>query len=139
MTPAHEIVRRVAAVLRAEVAPATAGALPRSQAFRASAVLHRVARELELAESHVAAEEKDRRRLRSDDVWTLLAGTEAPATRAAVAALEDAEDHKAALARLVSALYSDRDRLPDTTFEPALARVRQALRADLDRDLDVAG
>lgn len=138
MTPAHEVVRRVADVLRAEVAPATTGASARSQAFRASAVLRRLAREMELAEPHAAAAEQDRRQLLSDDVWVRLAGVEAPATRAALAALETAEDHKAALARLVAALHEDRDRLPDTTFEPALARVRQALRADLDRDLDVA-
>lgn len=138
MTPAHEIVRRIAVVLRSEVAPVTAGALPRSQAFRASAVLRRLARQLELAEAHGAAEEGDRRLL-ADDLHGQLDGADVPVTRAAVAALGHAVDHKTALAQLVAALHDERDRLPDATFERVLARVRQALRADLDRDLDVAG
>lgn len=133
MTPPHELVRRVADVLRTDVAPATDGALPRSQAFRASAVLRRVARGLELADAHAAAGAEDRRLLAADPVLT---GVEAPGVAAAVAALSGTDDHKAALARLVAALYDERDRVPE--FERVLARVRQALRADLDRDLDVA-
>lgn len=135
MTPTHELLRRIADVLRADVAPATSGALPRSQAFRASAVLHRLARRLELAEAHAAAGERDRRLL-AEDLGAQLAGVDAPAVATAVAALADADDHKTALAQLVAALYDDRDRVPG--FERLLARVRQALRTDLDRDLDVA-
>lgn len=137
MIPTHELVRRIAVVLHEEVGPATSGAHSRTQAFRAAGVLRRLARQLELAEAHGAAEAEDRRQL-ADDVHGLLDGAEAPATSAAAAALGHADDHKAALAQLVAALHDDRGRLPEATFERALTRVRRVLRADLDRELDVA-
>jgi hypothetical protein len=134
VTADHELVRRVAAVLRAQVAPATEGAQPRSQAFRASAVLNRLARRLELADAHAAAEQEDRRMLVAD-LRELIAGLDAPAV---VAALDLHGDHKTALARLVDAVHDDRDRMPPDAFESVLARVRRAVRADLDRDLEIA-
>lgn len=137
MIPTHELVGRIAAVLQEEVAPATSGGQPRTQAFRAAGVLRRLARQLELADAHAAAEAQDRRLL-ADDVHGLLDGADAPAVDEAAVALGPADDHKTALAQLVAALYDDRDRLPEATFERALTRVRQVLRADLDRELDVA-
>lgn len=141
MTAPHELIRRVADVLRAEVGPATSGGAG-AQAYGASAVLRRVARGLELSREHAEADESDRRRLH-EDVADLLAGTSdaAPATLAAVAALGDSDyggDYKAALDRLVASLHQDRPRLPEATFERTVARVRLALRAVLDRELEVA-
>jgi hypothetical protein len=157
VTAPHELVRRVADLLRTDVVPATPAGDPRAQAYRASAVLRRVARELELESAHRAADASDRRRLR-DDLTGLLAGSDAPGVAAAVAGLGggdgggdgdgggggdgggdgDGGDYKAALDRLVSALHRDRSRLPAPTFERVLARVRAALRAQLDRELEIA-
>ena len=141
MTAPHELIRRVADVLRTEVGPAATGGAG-ARAYGASAVLRRVARGLELSREHAEADESDRRRLH-DDVADLLAGTSdaAPAPLAAVAALGDADyegDYKAALDRLVASLHQDRSQLPEATFERTLARVRLALRAVLDRELEVA-
>jgi hypothetical protein len=145
VTAPHELVRRVADLLRTDVVPATPAGDPRAQAYRASAVLRRVARELELESAHRAADASDRRRLR-DDLTGLLAGSDAPGVAAAVAGLGggdgggdgDGGDYKAALDRLVAALHRDRSRLPAPTFERVLARVRAALRAQLDRELEIA-
>lgn len=141
MNAPHELIRRVADVLRTEVGPATSGGA-RAQAYGASAVLRRAALGLELSREHAEADERDRRRLH-DDLTDLLAGTSetaAPATLAAVAALGGDHDggYKAALDRLVASLHQDRSRLPEGTFERILARVRLALRAVLDRELEVA-
>ena len=135
MSP-EELLRRVGVALRTQVAPATVGAMPRSQAYKASTVLDKLSRQLRLAPEHQAADERDRARL-LDDIRQLPAAVEFPRVRAAVAELAVGE-YRAALAGLVDALYSSAEELGAELFERAIARVRVALRAEISRRMEFA-
>jgi hypothetical protein len=126
---------RIAATLRHEVGPAIGDPLAKTQAFMASVVLEKVARQLRLAESHAKADREDLAAL-VDNFEERLA---ASAPRQLALALESAHvGDEAALGALVAALYAERHELGPEQFDVLLARVRRTLRARLDRQLEYA-
>ena len=134
MTP-EELLERMAGTLRHEIGPAVAEPFPKTQAFMASVILEKLARQLRLADAHARADREDRAAL-VDDLEGRLGASAPPRVRVALAAARDGDD--AALCELVEALYASRDELGTERFEALLARVRRTLRARLDRQLEFA-
>ena len=137
MTP-EELLERMAGTLRHEVGPAVAEPFAKTQAFMASVILEKLARQLRLAGAHARADGEDRAAL-VDDLEERLGNPAPPRVRAALAAVRDGGgDDAAALSGLVEALYAEREGLGAERFEALLARVRRTLRARLDRQLEFA-
>jgi hypothetical protein len=130
-----ELLERIAASLRREIGPAVAEPFAKTQAFMASVVLEKLARQLRLAEVHAKADAADRAALLTDLDAELGAAVPSSVRSALDAARSGGED---ALHRLVEALYAERDLLGAERFDRVLARVRRTLRAALDRKLEVA-
>ncbi len=132
MSP-DELLRRIAQTLKQEIGPAVLEAYPKTQAFMASVVLEKLARQLELAPAHAAAERTEVTALESD--LNALFANDAPAgVAAAIAGLADAPN-SIGLNAVVEALYAARGELGTERFEQALGRVRQTLRAGVDRQM----
>jgi hypothetical protein len=136
MTP-DELLARMATTLRTEIGPVVEGTYQRTQAFMAAVVLEKSAREVRLGAEHAAADEHDTRAMLGD-VEAVLAEASVPA--ALRSALDGAavSPGAAGLCTLVDALYGARAALGDDTFAAALGRVRVALRASIDRRLEIA-
>lgn len=138
MTP-DELLERVGAALRTQVAPATSGAIPNSQAFKAASILDKLSRQLRLEPAHRGEDELDRGHL-SERLAGLLAAAHGRAVPSAVGAAVSSlagGDYRRALCSIVGSLYACRAELGEL-FEPMLAAVRTALRAEIDRRMEFA-
>ncbi len=134
---ADDLLRRMAHTLKREIGPAIADEYPKTQAFMAGVVLEKLARQLELAPLHAAAESADVAALLSA-LGELLAPVVVPAALSvALVALARSRD-QAALSGLVGALYETRTALGAELFDRTLGRVRETLRAGIDRQLAYA-
>jgi thioredoxin-like negative regulator of GroEL len=134
---ADDLLRRMAHTLKREIGPAITDEYPKTQAFMAGVVLEKLARQIELAPLHAAAESADIAALLSA-LGELLAPAEVPAALSvALVTLARSRD-QAALSGLVGALYETRTALGAERFERALGRVRETLRAGIDRQLAYA-
>jgi hypothetical protein len=131
----HDLLERIAGALRHEIGPAVGDPFAKTQAFMASVILEKLARELRVADAHDRADRDDRVAL-ARDLRTHMQSSTPDRVRAAVAALDD--DHDAALGEVVEALYAARDELGVEQFDVLLTRVRETLRARLDRQLEYA-
>jgi hypothetical protein len=131
----EDLLDRLGATVRGDIAPAVEAGYRRTQAYMAAVVLEKLALEVRLAPAHAAADADDARRLVDDLAPRLAAGP--PAVADALGALRDGPG-AAALSRLVEALYASRDALGEPAFADALARLRGALRASIDRRMEVA-
>ena len=135
---AGELLRRVARTLRQEIGPAIGAEYPRTQAFMAAVVLDKLGGQLARASAHREADAAALRAL-LDDVSGLLAGGAVPdAVAAAVEALARSGD-RAGPCVLIEAIYACRSALGAARFEALRGRVRQTLRADIDRRMEYAG
>lgn len=132
MSP-DELLRRLAQTLKQEIAPAVGEAYPKTQAFMASVVLEKLSRQLALTDAHAAAGRADVAAL-TTDLATLLPAPVPVAIADALSGLAAAAD-KQGLNALISALYAERESLGAEVFQRTLDRVRQTLRATLDREL----
>jgi hypothetical protein len=132
MSP-DELLRRIAQTLKQEIGPAVLEAYPKTQAFMASVVLEKLARQLELAPAHAAAERSEVTALESD-LNAFFANDAPTGVAAAIAGLADAPN-SIGLNAVVEALYATRGELGTDRFEQALGRVRQTLRAGVDRQM----
>ena len=132
MSP-DELLRRIAQTLKQEIGPAVLEAYPKTQAFMASVVLEKLARQLELAPAHAAAERSEVPALESD-LNAFFANDAPTGVAAAIAGLADAPN-STGLNAVVEALYAARGELGTDRFEQALGRVRQTLRAGVDRQM----
>lgn len=130
--PPDQLLVRVSAALRAEVAPAVQGEYPRAQAYMAASVLERVANEVRLGPSHAEADAAAVRAL-ADDLAVIFGGDDP--WRDLVADLRRAPT-LAALSALVVALH--RRSPQQVTADRALDRVRRTLRDRLSRRLELA-
>jgi len=129
-----ELLRRLSSKLRSEVGPAVADEYTRTQAFMASVILGRLARQVSLAPAHAEAERADLDRLHPA-LEAVLAG----APPAVVEALAEARTARTvdALGPLIEELYRwgiD----ADPSAARALDRIRPVLRADIDRRMEIA-
>ncbi len=125
------MLNEVIAALREVIAPAIDAPYPKSQAYMAAVILEIVAKGTE--------DKNDRAAAKTQAIEALL--TDLRARGGAVAELAGAggggdEDR---LANLVADLHAARERLGEAEFAAVRARLRQALREVLDRDLAVAG
>jgi len=133
-----DLLQRIAQILRQDIGPAVDDEYPRTQAFMAAVVLQKVSRHLALAGEHAAAETADLTVLLAD-LRGLLADEDGPApVRAALDSLTRTRDN-AALCRLIEALYAARRALGEARFTALLDRIRQTLRRNIDRRMQVAG
>jgi len=133
-----ELLRRIAQTLKQGVGPAIEAEYPKTQAFMAAVILQKLGRELELEGAHRAGEATDLDALLDDLRGLLRAGETPGGVTAAVEGVARARD-AAALCALIEMLYASRAELGAARFDALLGRVRQTLRASIDRRLDSAG
>lgn len=133
-----ELLERIATTLRQDIGPAVADEFPKTQAFMASVVLQKLGRQLDLAARHREASAADILALRGD-LEAMLSTAPAPVMVVdAVRALEGGHSAQR-LCTLVGGLYESREALGAARADAMLGRVRQALRADIDRRMEYAG
>jgi hypothetical protein len=136
--PPDELLERIAHSLRTDIGPAVGAAYPKTQAFMASVVLEKLAKELRLAGEHAARNRADAADLVRDLDREIAAIAQAPGSvREALEQLRRDLDAPA-LTRIVEALYATRNELGDKCFAALLTRVRAVLRARIDRALEYA-
>ena len=107
----HELLARMGASLRADIAPAVEGPA-KTQAFMASVVLQKLARQLELSLEHRQAERADRAALVGALRMLLTGSAASTVVGAAVDAVETSEGPEA-LSALIRTLYAERGVLGD--------------------------
>ncbi len=130
-----ELLERIAQTLRQEIGPAIDAEYPKTQAFMAAVVLQKLGQQLKLAALHEAAEHEDLEALLVDlnhSAYDLPVPVQA--------AVENLARHrnKTALCTLIESLYAARTILGDDRCVALLGRVRQTLRADIDRQVEYA-
>lgn len=130
-----DLLLRIAETLKQEIAPAVAAEYPKTQAFMAGVVLQKLGRQVALGPAHARAGLSDLDALIGD--LTASVPTGPSELRRAVEHLAHARD-PAALCRLIETLYASRGALGNGRFEDLLARVRQTLRADIERRMEYA-
>lgn len=130
MTPG-ELLQRIAQTLKQDVGPAIETEYPKTQAFMAGVVLQKLGAQVALARVHEQAE--------AADVDVLIADLENSVGLEACGEVQQASVElarsrdPAALCRLIEALYASRAALGEARFTQLLGRVRQTLRANIDR------
>jgi hypothetical protein len=127
--PTRRMLEEVIASLRGVVAPAISAPYPRTQAYMAAVILEFLARAIEERSDVADAKKRSIERLFAD-IREL--GVVTP-----VAEMHGGGDGESRLAKLIEALYADRERLGEARFKAANQRVRQALRDLLDEDLKI--
>ena len=129
-----DLLARMSRLLKREVGPAVEADYPKTQAFLSAVVLERMSAELRLADAHSEAGAADRAALVADLDPDLV---DAPdSVRTAFLALVDGGD--SALCAFIEALYEDREKLGRERFDRLLGRVRQDLRREIDRRMEIA-
>ncbi|MSR13947.1 MAG: hypothetical protein EXR86_05145 [Gammaproteobacteria bacterium] len=132
-----ELLQRIAQTLKQEIGPAIDAEYPKTQAFMAGVVLQKLSRQLGVAARHQAAERADLDALLADLNHT---ARDLPLPAEMQTSLErlTRDRNKAAVCGLIEALYSSRNALGAEHFTVLLARVRQTLRANIDRQVEYA-
>ena len=136
MTP-DQLLERIAATLRRDIGPAVGAEYPRTQAFMAAVVLQKLGRQLARAEAHRAANAADMDSLVADLGAARSSQTLPAGVASAIATLEHGRDN-GALCALIAALYENRMAIGPSRFDALLGRVRQTLRAGIDRRMEFA-
>jgi hypothetical protein len=132
-----ELLQRIASSLKRDVGPAIEAEYPKTQAFMAAVVLQKLGQQLGLEGAHRSADAADLSAL-LDDLRDLLEGGEMPASvTEAVQTLSRTRD-AAALCTLIETLYASRAELGAARFDALLGRVRETLRASIDRRMEYA-
>lgn len=126
----HELLQRLSDSLRGEIGPAVGDEYTRTQAFMASVILEKLARQLSLAAVHQQAAAADLLQLHADLADRLVRVSDL------AGALERAraEATIGALGPLIEALYGSRD----PRVDEALGLIRAVLRRDIDRRMEIA-
>lgn len=132
-----ELLARVAKTLRADIGPAVSEPFAKTQAFMASVVLEKLSGELRTAAGNAAADATDAMTLVAD-LDALVAGDALPNPVAEAIGRVRAGEGATALSALVAALWAERASLGAARFDAMLGRVRQTLRARVDRQLSFA-
>ncbi|MGI9598047.1 MAG: hypothetical protein ACR2QK_17925 [Acidimicrobiales bacterium] len=132
-TEPSELLDRISTTLRHEVGPAVGDEYNRTQTFMASVILGKLAKQLALGPAHGEAERADVEQLHQQLAATLAT---APAEVTIAAEQAAAAGTVAALSPLVEAVY--RWGPEQQEAEAALALIRQSLRRDIDRRMEIA-
>ena len=120
------MLEEVIASLRGVVAPAISAPYPKTQAYMAAVILEFLARAIEERSDVAEAKKRSIERLFAD-IRGL--GVVTPAAMHG--------DGESRLAKLIEALYADRERLGEARFNAANQRVRRTLRDLLDGELKI--
>ena len=132
-----ELLQRIARTFTRDVGPAMEAEYPKTQTFMAAVVLQKLGRQLGLEGAHRSADAADLSAL-LEDLGGLLHGGEVPAgVTGAVQTLTRTRD-AAALCTLIETLYASRAELGSARFDALLGRVRETLRASIDRRMEYA-
>lgn len=132
-----ELLQRIASTLKRDVGPAIEAEYPKTQAFMAAVVLQKLGRQLDLEGAHRSADAADLSAL-LDELRGVPGGGEMPASvTGAIQALTRTRD-AAALCTLIETLYASRAELGAARFDALLGRVRETLRASIDRRMEYA-
>ena len=135
MLAQDELLARLAATFRRDVGPQVTDPFAKTQAFMAAVVLEKLSAQLSTAAADAEADAADLASLIAD---LTTACTQAPLALATALASLAAQPSQAALAAFVQALYGGQTELGAERFERLRTRVRQTLRARLDRQLRYA-
>jgi hypothetical protein len=129
------LLQRMAGTLRHDIAPSVGDEFARTQAFMASVIMTKLAGQLQHAATDAQAAAGEHVAVAGE----LRAALAQPSARlaAAIAALGD-DGATARWNDVVATLYAERPALEPAVFDAALAVVRGALRARLDRALRYA-
>lgn len=128
-----ELLSRLSGTLRHEVGPAVEEEYTRTQAFMASVILAKVAKQLALEPTHREAEQTDVQQTHEG-----LAGLLANAPDDVVDAVANANaiGTVAAFGPVVEVIY--RSWIDEADGRQALALIRATLRSDIDRRMEIA-
>lgn len=132
----NDMLDRLVATLKRDIAPAIDDEYLKTQAFMASVVVAKLTRELALESAHRAAASADLDAL-VDELRAGLDGDDEPALRAAFTRLAERRE-PGALCAFIEALYAARAVIGESTFERLRRCVRACLRADIDRRMEYA-
>jgi hypothetical protein len=121
---------------RRDIGPAVGDPFAKTQAFMASVILEKLARQLGSAEARADADRADALELVADLRRRLASSSIPGGLEAALDRVERGEPSE--LGGLVQALYAARSQLGEAGFDELLARTRRTLRAQLDRQLEYA-
>ena len=133
---AHDdLLARMAATFRRDVGPQVTDPFAKTQAFMAAVVLEKLSAQLATAAADAEADAADLAALVSD-LATGCAG--APTDLGAALADLSALPNQVKLSRFVEALSGSQNELGAERFEQLRTRVRQTLRARLDRQMRYA-
>ena len=136
MTP-EELLQRLSRTLRKEIGPAIDSEYPKTQAYMASVVTQKLGKQVGLAQVHEAADSAELEAL-INDVDGFLRQSPANAQVAdALAELAESRN-KTSLCTLIETLYAARGEIGESRFSRLLDRVRRSLRANIDRQMEVA-
>ena len=133
-TDRAELLGRLAATVRGEIAPAVENEYAKTQAFMAAVILERLSKEAALGPTHAMAEAADLAALAGE--LQPLPGNAPAAVVDAVAALGQSGGDVAVLGPLIEAIYGWG--AEDSAGAAALAAVRRVLRRDIDRRMEIA-
>lgn len=139
----YELLSRLADTVRSQIAPAVDDEYARTQAFMAAVILQRLAKQAQFFDEHRAAEFSDVAALADQLDAAFAAAGPAPGAQAHVPA--DVRDAVARMRRLssIAAVSEVLEALyrwgPDgPVAAPALDTIRQVLRRDIDRRMEIA-
>ena len=132
-----ELLQRIASTLKRDVGPAIEAEYPKTQAFMAAVVLQKLGRQLDLEGAHRSADAADLSALLDDLRGVLGGGEMLPGVTGAIETLARTRD-AAALCTLIETLYASRAELGAARFDALLGRVRETLRASIDRRMEYA-
>lgn len=130
---AAEMLRRLAGTLKSEIAPQVVEEYTRTQAFMASVIVERLAKQVELASEHATQELSDLEGL-CVDLGGILASSPSGVTHA-LASLS-ANPTALGLGPLIDELYGWG--IDEPAAAEALSVIRPVLRRDIDRRMEVA-
>ncbi|WP_423922831.1 hypothetical protein [Candidatus Poriferisodalis sp.] len=135
----HQLLSRLADTLRSQIAPAVDDEFARTQAFMASVILQRLAKQARFEDEHHTAEIADVAAL-ADQLDAVFAtggsATDVPAAVTDAVARMRVQASISAASEVIDALYRWDPSHP--LAAAALAATRHALRRDIDRRMDIA-
>ena len=127
-----DLLQRIAQTLKQDIGPAVEAEYPKTQAFMAGVVLQKLGQQLALAPQHQRDQAAELAALiveLNDQLQTIEAPEDLRRTLAEFVQRRD----QVTLCSLIEALYGARAALSAVNFARLLGRIRETLRADINR------